>query len=314
MKSSLFIKLLGAAFLIDRFSLRPRFASIITMVLLMLILFGVLGTMTKLLGRLDVALSPLSQQQRQQLAQKLIAESKHQRDAALQRVKIAQDRVNAARSPGELQSAKKDLDDAVAAAAKLEQRYSQLEQGRDLPSDFYNRVASLPFIIATPIALAHRAVIAVPRENTLSYAYWSSQPHAPGSGWLTDLGGIMPGTQSQLSNELSDVNKGGSQGNSPLGLATDVFYNWGWLGVIIVPALYALGFLWLDIALTASRSGLTSAAKIFIFFSIPLMYSPFMFVLYGGFVAVGILCYAWLRQKGALSFLEMRLQTRQSPH
>jgi hypothetical protein len=83
---------------------------------------------------------------------------------------------------------------------------------------------------------------------------------------------------------------------------------------MIVPALYALGFLWLDIALTASRSALTSAAKIFMFFSIPLMYSPFMFVLYGGFVAIGILCYAWLRQKGALSFLEMRLQTRQSPH
>lgn len=306
-----YILCLGAAFLIDRFSVRPKFASIATIVLLMLILFGVLGAMTKLLGRLDVALSPLSQQQRHELAQKLIAESKYQWDAALQRAKIAQDRGNAARSPAELQSAKRDLEDALAAAAKLEQRYSQLEQGRDLPSDFYNRVAGLPFIIAAPIALAHRAVIAVPRENTLSYAYWSAQPHAPGSGWLTDLGGIRPGTQSQLSNELSDVNKGGSQGNSPLGLATDIFYNWGWLGVMIVPALYALGFLWLDIGLTASRSALTSAAKIFMFFSIPTMYSPFMFILYGGFVAVGILCNAWLRQKGAFSFLEMRLQTRQ---
>jgi len=95
--------------------------------------------MTKLLGRLDVALSPLSQQQRQQLTQKLLAETKYQRDAALQRVKIAQDRVNAARSPAELQSAKKDLEDALAVVAKFEQRYSQLELGRDLPSDFYNR-------------------------------------------------------------------------------------------------------------------------------------------------------------------------------
>ena len=106
-----------------------------------------------------------------------------------------------------------------------------------------------------PIALAHRAVIAVPRENTLSYPLWTGQPHAPGSGWMTDLAGIRPGTQSQLSNELSDVNKGGSLGNSPLGLATDVFYNWGWLGVMIVPALYALGFLWLDIALDREQVG-----------------------------------------------------------
>lgn len=309
-----YILCLGTAFLIDRYSPRPKFASIATIVLLMLILFGVLGAMTKLLGRLDVALSPLSQQQRQQVAQKLTAEIKYQWDASLRLVKIAQDRVNSASSPAELQSARKTLEEALAAAAKLEQRYNQLKQGRDLPSDFYNRLGRLPFIIAAPIALAHRAVIAVPRENTLSYAYWSNQPHAPGSGWLTDLGGIMPGTQSQLSNELSDVNNGGSLGNSPLGLATDVFYNWGWLGVMIVPALYALGFLWLDIGLTASRSSLTFAAKIFMFFSIPLMYSPFMFVLYGGFVAVGILCYTWLRQRGALSFLEMRPQTRQSPH
>lgn len=306
-----YILCLGTAFLIDRFSLRPRFASIATIVLLMLILFGALGAMTKLLGRLDVALSPLSQQQRQQLAQKLIGEMKYQRDEASRLVKIAQDRVNVARSQAELQSAKKNLEVTLAAAAKLEQRYSQVEQGRDLPSDFYNRMADLPVIVAAPVALVHRAVIAVPRENTLSYPFWITQPHAPGSGWLTDLGGIRPGTQSQLSNELSDVNKGGSMGNSPLGLATDIFYNWGWLGVMVVPVLYALAFLWLDIALTASRSALTSAAKIFMFFSIPTMYSPFMFVLYGGFVAVGILCYAWLRRNGALSFLGIRPQTQQ---
>lgn len=174
--------------------------------------------------------------------------------------------------------------------------------------------ANLPAIVAAPLSLAYRAVIAVPRENTISYPLWGGPEHAPGAGWLTDLASIRPGVQKQLSNELSWVNKGSRMGNSPLGLAPDIFHNWGWPGVMIVPALFALFFLWFDIALTASKTSLTSAAKIFMFFSIPLMYSPFMFVLYGGFVAVGILCYAKLRQKGAFSFLEMRLQTRQSPH
>jgi hypothetical protein len=175
--------------------------------------------------------------------------------------------------------------------------------------------SGVPVPIAAALALVHRAVIAVPRENTISYSFWSKHEHALGSGWITDLGGIRPGTQSQLSNQLSRVNygRGGEVGNSPLGLATDVFYNWGWIGVMIIPALYALAFLSLDIAFIETNSPLTFAAKIFMFFAIPLMYSPFMFMLYGGFVAVGILCFVRLLQKGAFSFLGVPAQVRQSP-
>jgi hypothetical protein len=307
---------LGTAFLIDRYSPRPHFMSLVAGLVLLLVLFGSVGVMTKMLGRLDVPLSPLSEQQRQKMRQDFMAAQTAKLDAVLERVSIAQEKVKAAasRSEAQLKSARKELADAETEMTALKRVIVQIEQGGQLPTGGMGFLESqnMPAVVLMPMALAHRAVIAVPRENTLSYPFWTAEPHAPGSGWLTDLGGIRPGTQSQLSNELSDVNKGGSLGNSPLGLATDVFYNWGWLGVMIVPALYALGFLWLDIALTASRSSLTSAAKIFMFFSIPLMYSPFMFVLYGGFVAVGILCYAWLRQKGVLSFLEMRLQTRRS--
>jgi hypothetical protein len=309
---------LGTAFLIDRYSPRPHFTSLVAGLVLLLVLFGTVGVMTKLLGRLDAPLSPLSEQQRQKMRQDFLAAQTAKLEAASQRVSVAQEKVKSAEASGSearLASARKELADAEAEVAAINRAILRIGQGGQPPAGAMGFLESpnIPSVILMPLALAHRAVIAVPRENTLSYPFWTAQEHAPGSGWLTDLGGIRPGTQSQLSNELSDVNKGGSLGNSPLGLATDVFYNWGWLGVMIVPALYALGLLWLDIALTASRSPLTSAAKIFMFFSIPLMYSPFMFVLYGGFVAVGILCYAWLRKKGALSFLEMRPQTRQSP-
>ena len=82
-------------------------------------------------------------------------------------------------------------------------------------------------------------------------------------------------------------------------------------GVYRIPALYALGFLLLDIALIASHSPLTSAAKLFMFFTIPLLYSPFLFVLHGGVVVVGILCYQRLLQRGAFAFMGFRPQTEQ---
>lgn len=169
------------------------------------------------------------------------------------------------------------------------------------PSASTTEAANLPNAIRLPLLLAERAVVVVPRENALTYPVWAEKRHAPGAGWFKDLAGIRPGTQAQTSSELS-----GAVGDSPLGLATDVFYSWSWIGVLIVPPLFALAFLWLDIALVTSRSALTSAAKIFLFFAIPTMYSPYMFILYGGVVAIGILCYVRLRQRDAFSFIGIR--------
>jgi len=257
------------------------------------------------------------EQQKQQVRQDFIAAQEKKREVVLLRIKAAREQLAAASASGseaELQAARKALESSEAEAAEMGQSIARVKQG-ELPREVSGTLLSsgIPSVLIPPIALAHRAVIAVPRENTISYSFWSTREHAFASGWLTDLAGIRPGTQNQLSNDLSDINRGGSLGNSPLGLATDVYYNAGWLGVLIVPALYALFFAWLDIALTAARSPLTSAAKIFMFFTIPLMYSPFMFVLYGGFVAVAILCYVRLLRNGAFSFLGLRPQTRQTP-
>lgn len=312
-----YILCLGTAFLIDHFSSRSRFASLVVVVSLLLVMVGSVGLMTKMLGRMDVALSPLVEQQKQKLRQKFIATQEKKLEVVQVKTTAIADNLKAAEAAGSqagVQSARKELEGAEIETTALRTIIAKAKAG-EFPSDIFGTLLSsrLPAFLIAPIALAHRAVIAVPRENTIAYSFWSGRPHAFGSGWMTDLGGIRFGTQNQLSNDLSEINKGGRLGDSPLGLATDVFYNWGWLGVAIFPALFALGFLSLDIALTASHSPLTSAAKIFMFFAIPLMYSPYMFILYGGFVAVGILCYVRLLQGGAFSFLGLRPQIRQPP-
>jgi hypothetical protein len=312
-----YILCLGSAFLIDRYSSRPRFASLPVVVVLMLGLVGTVGVTSKMLGRLDVELSPLVEQQKQKLRLQYIAKQEKRLEAIQLKIQAAEEKRRAAEASGsqtDLLSVQRDLESASAEAQVISKTLERVKRG-EFPSEILGTtfLSRLPAFLVQPVALAHRAVIAVPRENIISYSYWASREHAFGAGWITDLAGIRPGTQSQLSNELSEVNKGGSIGNSPLGLATDVYYNSGWVGVLIAPAFYALLFLLLDLALTATNSPLTSAAKIFMFFTIPLMYSPFMFILYGGFVAVGILCYVWLLRNGAFSFLGLRPQTRQSP-
>ena len=304
-----FLVCIGTALLINLNSPRQRFLPFKTALVLLAVLFATVGAMSKLLGRLDVPLSPLPEQQRQQVRQDFIASQRVKQEELSRRISIAKQKENAAgASSAQVEQAKAEREVAEADAAALAQTITRVKDHEViLPEESRNWLDSLrlPQVVQMPIALAHRAVIAVPRENTLSFQRWTGQPHAPGSGWLTDLGGIRPGTQMQLSNELSGFDKSGHMGNSPLGLATDVFYNWGWPGVVIVPILYALAFLWIDIGLVAGRTALTFGTKIFLFFSIPTMYSPFMFILYGGFVSIGALCYAWLRKMGAFSVLDM---------
>lgn len=142
-------------------------------------------------------------------------------------------------------------------------------------------------------SIVERSVMAVPQENTLTYETWGREAPTYGAGWWNDLAGIVPGTQFGLSNRLAGQGNisGSTLAASPLGFAADAFYNWGYAGPLIVSALCALLFVLLDIVLTESRSALLYAAKTFIFFSIPTMYSPFLFVLYGGAVLLAIMCY-----------------------
>lgn len=141
-------------------------------------------------------------------------------------------------------------------------------------------------------AIALRAVVAPPQENTASYHIWGHAAPVYGRGWLTDLASILPGTQRGLSNELASEPGGvASLGNSPLGLPADLFYNWGWFGVLFFAPLFSILFLLLDICLVRTNSPLLIASKLLMFFSIPMMYSPFLFLLYGGAVTIALVVY-----------------------
>lgn len=342
----LYLLSFGTAFLIDGFSLRRHFSSWPVAVSLPLILVGVLVLTSNMLGRSDAVLSPQVEQKKQERwladlnAQKRQATPSDSVERAPKPEAAAATDANPppkaadpapksaqAPSPNEV-SAPKGIPAQAAndvslssgnepsAAAPSQPPAPPSQPPAPPPKDISETLVSwgVPGSLMPVVALAHRAVIAVPRENTISYFYWSNHKHSFASGWITDLAGIRPGTQKQLSNELFTLNWGGaatSVGDSSLGLANDVFYNAGWPGIIIVPALYALAFLLLDMALITSRSPLTSAAKLFIFFTIPLLYSPFLFVLHGGVVVVGILCYERLLQKGAFAFMGFRPQLQQ---
>ncbi|MEQ9567785.1 MAG: hypothetical protein RLN85_18590, partial [Pseudomonadales bacterium] len=188
------------------------------------------------------------------------------------------------RQAAEVEANPKRLEPVVSETATVD---TATEPAKAPTSDFYQ----LPRPIAAIVALVHRAIIAVPRENTISYEFWAVDAPTYGQGWITDLGGLKPGTQKQLSNVLSEANRGGQAGNSPMALAVDIFHNWGWVGVAVFPALFALVFAATDKILTLGNSPIFIGNKIFLFFSIPLMYSPFLILLYGGAVTIAIIIY-----------------------
>ncbi|MEO9612324.1 MAG: hypothetical protein ABJG86_19020 [Nitratireductor sp.] len=199
------------------------------------------------------------------------------------------------RQAAEVEANPKRLEPVVSETATVD---TATEPAKAPTSDFYQ----LPRPIAAIVALVHRAIIAVPRENTISYEFWAVDAPTYGQGWITDLGGLKPGTQKQLSNVLSEANRGGQAGNSPMALAVDIFHNWGWVGVAVFPALFALVFAATDKILTLGNSPIFIGNKIFLFFSIPLMYSPFLILLYGGAVTISIIIYITILRSKLLRY------------
>ena len=136
--------------------------------------------------------------------------------------------------------------------------------------------------------LLDRIFVAPPHENTLTYGVWHTLGPTWGGSWQADIGGILPGGGESFSNLLHSATGGSLQGNSPLGLPADVWFAWGWAGCIVVPLLYAFGIGWLDMVLLTERSPIFFGTRCYLFVTLPICYSPFLFILYGGAVA-GIL-------------------------
>jgi hypothetical protein len=142
------------------------------------------------------------------------------------------------------------------------------------------------------VNLIDRIVLAAPRENLLTFEIWQSLGPTYGESWLADLGGILPGVRESLSNILHSATGGSLQGNSPLGLAADVWLAWGWAGVVLIPFFYAFAVGLLDMLLLSNRSAIFFALKIYLFVVLPICYSPYLFVLYGGAAALILMTFS----------------------
>lgn len=147
--------------------------------------------------------------------------------------------------------------------------------------------------------LLDRIFLAAPRENTITLPLWYSMGPTYGASWLSDLAGILPGVSESFSNILHSNVGGSLQGNSPLGLPADIWFAWGWGGVLIIPFVYAFGIGMLDMVLLSRRSAIFFGLKIYLFVVLPICYSPFLFILYGGAVTLILIVFVAVIRTGA---------------
>jgi hypothetical protein len=147
--------------------------------------------------------------------------------------------------------------------------------------------------------LIDRVVLTVPRENAEGYGFWSAIAPTWGASWFEDLLGILPGVQSSLGNEIHAFLGGSPLGNSALGLSSDLYLNWGLIGVALLPAAMAVALARFDEFLLDGASGLLRAVRIVILPLTFAWYSPFLFLLNGGAVLVMFGVWKRLRQPHA---------------
>lgn len=148
-------------------------------------------------------------------------------------------------------------------------------------------------VLEVVVNLLDRVFLAAPRENALTLPLWYAMGPTWGQSWLADLAGILPGVGESFSNILHSETGGSLQGNSPLGLPADVWYAWGWVGVLIVPFLYAFAIGIVDMVLLSNRSGIFFGLRLYLFVVLPICYSPFLFVLYGGAVVFVLILFVF---------------------
>jgi hypothetical protein len=146
-----------------------------------------------------------------------------------------------------------------------------------------------------------RIFLAAPRENAMTFEFWSDAGPSAGLSWMRDMAGMLPGVDVSLSNQLHMATGGSAAGNSPLGLPPDVWLAWGWTGLLVVPAVIAVLVGFLDLACAQRRSTILVALRIYLFLILPVCYSPFLFLLYGGVVAAALLLLVLILRPGRQS-------------
>ena len=162
-----------------------------------------------------------------------------------------------------------------------------------LLSVFIGRVSSestsfLNIITDTLFSFFERTVLTVPYENSVYFEFWWQNP-TYGYSWFSEIERIMLGSNSGFSNKLHSLNLGSIQGNSVLGLPIDVYFAYGYTGVILFPFIYSILINKFDKVLRKSNYTIIYVCRIYLFITIPIMYSPYGFLLYGGGIVLVLL-------------------------
>lgn len=149
------------------------------------------------------------------------------------------------------------------------------ESGSGVHAVFWTLASLLQRIFATPLLEAEK-----------TFFYWHSLGPTLGASWWADLTMLLPGkSTSSFSSELHQLAGGSAEGNAPLFFAADAWLAFGWAGIVVTAFLFVGVLHYIDMVLWRFRSPSGDATRFLLFFNVPLMYSPFLFLLYGGLVA-----------------------------
>lgn len=144
-------------------------------------------------------------------------------------------------------------------------------------------------------SLFSRIFTTVPNEAVKTYAYWSTIGPTWGLSWISDLSILIPGPIGEtLSSRLHQLGGGSAQGNAPLFFGLDAWFAFGWFGLPAVTMVFVLMFHFIDETLWKYRSPSNDAARIILYLHVPLIYSPYLFLLNGGIVVLPMVAWAHL--------------------
>ncbi|MGN7246448.1 O-antigen polymerase [Janibacter anophelis] len=131
--------------------------------------------------------------------------------------------------------------------------------------------------------------------SVAGFRYIYEMPVVHGKEWLESILGVVPGsafTGSTLANEIFKVVYGGSRGTAPPSLWGSVYHNFGVLGIVIMPVIFAIVLNWVG------RKGLAVARRS----TLEWMGIAGVFVSLGTWVAGGPI---YLPNSGLLVFVAM---------
>lgn len=141
----------------------------------------------------------------------------------------------------------------------------------------------LAAILAPVTGILERVLFIVPNEANRTFFFWHPSGPSYGLSWLSDLATLVPGVSvSTFSSQLHQAGGGSAQGNAPLFFAADSWLAFGHVGVAISAAVFFLLYHFIDRVLWVYLSPLSYATRFLMMLYIPMMYSPFLFLLNGG--------------------------------